>query len=75
LWCNYNSPAIRILVSASIEEQPVPVVYGSTALIADAVGRWRDAGVDELIIPDGAMPKGVARYDAYSPLAELLTPF
>jgi hypothetical protein len=51
------------------------VVYGSTALIADAVGRWRDAGVDELIIPDGAMPKGVARYDAYSPLAELLTPF
>ena len=48
------------------------MIYGTPARIADAAARWRDEGVDELLIPDYVLPTGNARLDTYGALAEAL---
>lgn len=53
------------------EKARLPMIYGTPARIVDAVSRWRDEGVDEVIFPDRAMPIG-RRRDAYDALAEAL---
>jgi alkanesulfonate monooxygenase SsuD/methylene tetrahydromethanopterin reductase-like flavin-dependent oxidoreductase (luciferase family) len=68
-----DSPAGERQAAAIAEKAPLPVIYGTPARIADAVARWRDEGVDEVIIPDRAMPAD-RRRDAYDALADALTP-
>jgi alkanesulfonate monooxygenase SsuD/methylene tetrahydromethanopterin reductase-like flavin-dependent oxidoreductase (luciferase family) len=60
--------------AATAERAPMPVIYGSASRIAEAVAVWRDEGVDEVIIPDRAMPSGQKRRDTYDALAEALAP-
>ena len=60
--------------AAMAAKSTFPMIYGTPARIADAAARWRDEGVDELLIPDYALPAGNARLDAYSALAEALAP-
>ncbi|AQT79929.1 luciferase [Mycolicibacterium litorale] len=56
------------------ESSPQPVVYGPAARVAEAAATWRDEGVDEVIVPDFAMPRGPERLDAYRALAEAFKP-
>jgi alkanesulfonate monooxygenase SsuD/methylene tetrahydromethanopterin reductase-like flavin-dependent oxidoreductase (luciferase family) len=70
-----DSPESEDRAAAIARRTRLPVIYGGPARIVEAVGQWRDAGADELIIPNRTMLKGAARHDAYSRLAELLTPF
>ncbi len=69
-----DTPEAESKAKAAAESRPQPVVYGPAARIAEAVATWRDEGVDEVIIPDFAMPRGPARLDAYRALADALTP-
>jgi alkanesulfonate monooxygenase SsuD/methylene tetrahydromethanopterin reductase-like flavin-dependent oxidoreductase (luciferase family) len=39
------------LIDGTAPESRSPVVAGSVAQIVDTVGRWREAGLDELIVP------------------------
>jgi alkanesulfonate monooxygenase SsuD/methylene tetrahydromethanopterin reductase-like flavin-dependent oxidoreductase (luciferase family) len=59
--------------AALAEKIPLPVVYGTPDRIADAAAVWRDEGVDELIIPDRAMPVE-RRRDTFDALAEAFAP-
>lgn len=59
--------------AAYAERTYMPLVYGSPARIAEAVAVWRDEGVDEVIIPDRAMPPDRRRED-FDALAEALAP-
>ena len=49
---------------------PRPAVAGSPARIADAAAAYRDAGVDELIVPDFTLGTGDRRRDTLDALAE-----
>ncbi len=75
-----STQALIIVTSSSADERqaatiaeksPLPVIYGTTARIVEAVARWRDEGVDEVIIPDRAMSVD-QRGDAYDALADAL---
>lgn len=66
-----NSSAGERQAAAIAEKSPLPVVYGTPARIVEAVARWREAGVDEVIIPDRAMSVD-QRGDAYDALADAL---
>lgn len=59
---------------ATAEKLPLPVLHGSPARIAEEVARWRDEGVDEVIIPDRGLATGRQRLDRYDALAEALAP-
>jgi alkanesulfonate monooxygenase SsuD/methylene tetrahydromethanopterin reductase-like flavin-dependent oxidoreductase (luciferase family) len=69
-----DSPESRARAEAIAAKAPLPLIYGTPARIADAVAQWRDEGVDEVIIPDRAMPAGNRRRDAYDALAEAFAP-
>jgi alkanesulfonate monooxygenase SsuD/methylene tetrahydromethanopterin reductase-like flavin-dependent oxidoreductase (luciferase family) len=69
-----DSAESEATAAAMAEKSPFPMIYGTPARIADAAARWRDEGVDELLIPDYALPTGNARLDAYDALAEALAP-
>jgi alkanesulfonate monooxygenase SsuD/methylene tetrahydromethanopterin reductase-like flavin-dependent oxidoreductase (luciferase family) len=60
--------------AAMAEHSEFPMIYGTPARIADAAARWRDEGVDELLIPDYVLPTGNALLDTYGALAEALAP-
>jgi alkanesulfonate monooxygenase SsuD/methylene tetrahydromethanopterin reductase-like flavin-dependent oxidoreductase (luciferase family) len=47
------------LVAAS----PMPAIGGSTTRLGEAVAAWRDAGVDEVIVPDFTLGDGAQRLD------------
>jgi probable F420-dependent oxidoreductase len=49
---------------------PRPAVAGTPAQIAEAAAAYRDAGVDELIVPDFTLGAGARRRDALDALAE-----
>lgn len=66
-----NSAAGERQAAAVAEKSPLPVIYGKPAHIVEAVARWREAGVDEVIIPDRAMSVD-RRGDAYDALADAL---
>lgn len=69
-----DSPEAEAKAKAAAESTPQPVVYGPPERIAEAVGTWRSEGVDEVIVPDFAMPRGPARLDTYRALAEAFAP-
>ncbi|HEX4246796.1 MAG TPA: TIGR03560 family F420-dependent LLM class oxidoreductase [Pseudonocardia sp.] len=49
---------------------PLPVVMGSADEVADTVGRYAEAGIDELIVPDFMLGDGQQRLDALTRLRE-----
>jgi probable F420-dependent oxidoreductase len=53
---------------------PRPAVAGSAERIAESVAAWRDAGVDELIIPDVTLGSGARRTEAMDALIEQVAP-
>ena len=53
---------------------PRAAVAGTPAQIAEVVAGWRDAGVDEVIVPDFTLGHGSARLDALDQLIEQLAP-
>ncbi|KKF02434.1 LLM class flavin-dependent oxidoreductase [Mycolicibacterium obuense] len=69
-----DSPEAEAKAKAAAESTPQPVVYGPPERIAEAVGTWLNEGVDEVIVPDFAMPRGPARLDTYRALAEAFAP-
>ncbi|MCW2689863.1 MAG: luciferase, partial [Mycobacterium sp.] len=65
-----DSPETEARAEATAAKVAMPVIYGTPTRIAEAVATWRDEGVDEVIIPDRAMPPGSRRIEAYEALAE-----
>jgi F420-dependent oxidoreductase-like protein len=53
---------------------PRPAVVGTPARIAETVAAWRDAGVDEVIVPDFTLGSGARRVDAMDALIEEVAP-
>ena len=49
-------------------------VGGTVEQLAEVVVGWRDAGVDEVIIPDFVLGRGAQRADAYDAIIERLAP-
>jgi len=51
--------------AASLRERPMgmPTMIGTSEQLVELVGEYRDAGVDELIIPDFTLPTGRAKAD------------
>jgi alkanesulfonate monooxygenase SsuD/methylene tetrahydromethanopterin reductase-like flavin-dependent oxidoreductase (luciferase family) len=80
----WRSTQALIIVTRSREEQEraaakaatgrLPVVYGSPGRIAEAMAKWRDEGVDEVLIRDRPMGTGQQRREAYEELADALAP-
>jgi F420-dependent oxidoreductase-like protein len=54
--------------------EPRPAAAGSVTRIADYVAAWRDAGVDEVIVPDFTLGSGARRADAMDTLIEQVAP-
>jgi F420-dependent oxidoreductase-like protein len=48
----------------------LPVVMGSAEEVLDTVGRYVEAGIDELLVPDFALGDGQRRFDALERLRE-----
>jgi len=48
----------------------LPVVMGTPEEVLDTVGRYAEAGIDELIIPDFVLGDGQRRLDALDRLRE-----
>jgi alkanesulfonate monooxygenase SsuD/methylene tetrahydromethanopterin reductase-like flavin-dependent oxidoreductase (luciferase family) len=48
----------------------IPVVMGSAEKVLDTVGRYAEAGIDELLIPDARLGDGQRRFDALERLRE-----
>jgi alkanesulfonate monooxygenase SsuD/methylene tetrahydromethanopterin reductase-like flavin-dependent oxidoreductase (luciferase family) len=53
---------------------PRPAVGGGPDRIAESVAAWRDAGVDELVVPDFTLGNGSRRTDAMDLLIEQVAP-
>jgi F420-dependent oxidoreductase-like protein len=53
---------------------PRPVVAGTVEQIAEVVAAYRDAGLDELIVPDVTLGSGSRRADAMDALIEQVAP-
>jgi F420-dependent oxidoreductase-like protein len=53
---------------------PRAAVGGTIDQVADVVAGWRDAGVDEVIVPDMAMGSGAAKIEMMDQLIEGLAP-
>lgn len=53
---------------------PRPVAAGTPGRIAEVVAGWRDAGVDEVIVPDFTLGRGSQRADALDALIEQVAP-
>lgn len=51
-------------------DQGRPVVMGSAEELRDALGRYAEAGIDELIVPDMQLGDGPRRFDALERLRE-----
>ena len=49
-----------------------PAVGGTVDQLAELVAGWRDAGVDEVIIPDFVLGRGAQKLDAYDAIAAAL---
>ena len=53
---------------------PRPAAVGPPAKIAETVAAWRDAGVDEVIVPDFTLGRGERRTEAMDALIEEVAP-
>ena len=54
--------------------QPRPAAGGGAERIAETVAAWRDAGVDEVVVPDFTLGNGSRRTDAMDLLIEQVAP-
>jgi probable F420-dependent oxidoreductase len=54
---------------------PQPAVAGRPDRIAESIAAWRDAGVDEIVVPDWPLGTGRARTDAMDALIEMAAAF
>jgi alkanesulfonate monooxygenase SsuD/methylene tetrahydromethanopterin reductase-like flavin-dependent oxidoreductase (luciferase family) len=54
---------------------PRPAVAGPPGQVAELVGRWDEAGVDEVIVPDFALRRGPAKLDELDRILEAVAPF
>jgi probable F420-dependent oxidoreductase len=54
---------------------PQPAVAGRPDRIAERIVAWRDAGVDEIVVPDWPLGTGVQRTDAMDALIEMAAQF
>jgi alkanesulfonate monooxygenase SsuD/methylene tetrahydromethanopterin reductase-like flavin-dependent oxidoreductase (luciferase family) len=62
-------------VDGLIEQvSPRPAVGGSAERMIDAIGAWRDAGVDEVIVPDFTLGTGAERLERYDTIIEAVAP-
>lgn len=53
---------------------PRPCIAGTPDRIAETVAAWRDAGVDEVIVPDFTLGTGTQRADALDTIIEHVAP-
>jgi alkanesulfonate monooxygenase SsuD/methylene tetrahydromethanopterin reductase-like flavin-dependent oxidoreductase (luciferase family) len=53
---------------------PRPAVAGTAEQLAEVVSGWRDAGVDEVIVPDFVLGSGTRRRDALDEIIEHVAP-
>jgi alkanesulfonate monooxygenase SsuD/methylene tetrahydromethanopterin reductase-like flavin-dependent oxidoreductase (luciferase family) len=53
---------------------PRAAVAGPASHVADVVAGWRDAGVDEVIVPDFTLGRGTARLEALDQILEQVAP-
>jgi len=53
---------------------PRAAVGGTIEHVAEVVSGWRDAGVDELIVPDAALGRGTEKLEAMDQIIEGLVP-
>ncbi len=59
-----------------IAASPTPAIGGSAARLAEAVSAWRDAGVDEVIVPDFTLGRGAKRLERMDLIiSEVAAPF
>jgi probable F420-dependent oxidoreductase len=54
---------------------PQPAVAGRPERIAESIAAWRDAGVDEIVVPDWPLGTGSQRADAMDALVSLASRF
>ncbi|MFV0308957.1 MAG: LLM class flavin-dependent oxidoreductase [Desertimonas sp.] len=53
---------------------PRPALGGSTTRMIEAIGAWRDAGVDEVIVPDFTLGTGSQRQERLDTIIEIVAP-
>ncbi len=53
---------------------PRPAIGGTVERVAEVVAGWRDAGVEDVIIPDFVLGRGTKKLDAMDALIEHLGP-
>jgi F420-dependent oxidoreductase-like protein len=58
-----------------LNEAPRAAVAGPVSALVDAVGAWRDVGLDELIVPDFLLGTGQRKLDAMDAIVEAVAPF
>jgi alkanesulfonate monooxygenase SsuD/methylene tetrahydromethanopterin reductase-like flavin-dependent oxidoreductase (luciferase family) len=54
---------------------PRAAVAGGVEEIVDVVGRWRDVGIDEVVVPDSTLGRGSERLEHLDRLLEAFAPF
>jgi len=60
---------------AKIAESGTPAAIGGPLdRLTETVAAWRDAGVDELIVPDFTLGRGAERRDAMDAIIERIAP-
>ena len=62
--------------SAKMRERDIgrPMLIGTPAELVDVVAAYRDAGVDELIVPDFNLPTGAAKHEVMDRFIEQVAP-
>ncbi|GAA2624667.1 LLM class flavin-dependent oxidoreductase [Dactylosporangium fulvum] len=59
-----TAQAITVVRGPLPDGMPLPVIGGSPEQLAETVAEYREIGLDELIVPDGMLGKGVDRLEA-----------
>jgi hypothetical protein len=53
---------------------PRVCIAGPASHLAEVVGQWKDAGVDEVIVPDWILGRGAKRYERMDEIIESVAP-
>jgi alkanesulfonate monooxygenase SsuD/methylene tetrahydromethanopterin reductase-like flavin-dependent oxidoreductase (luciferase family) len=67
-----TAQAVTVVDGPLPEGLPMPVIGGSPDLLARAIAGYREAGLDELIVPDGMLGKGADRRKAMDTIRDLV---
>jgi len=68
-----SAQALVIVDGPLPADAPMPVIGGSPAALADTTAEYRAIGLDELIVPDGLLGKGVHRLKAMDTIRSLVS--